>query len=161
MERRQLTYYNVQSDHVFEIGLTPNRADAASHIGVARDIRAVKKRALKLPSVDQFKVQNKNLPIGVEVENLEACPRYSGVTISGVKVTDSPGWLKNRLLAIGQTPINNIVDITNFVCHELGQPLHAFDADHITGNKIIVKTLPEGTTLPPSTKKKELLKQLI
>ena len=84
------TYYDVQSDHIFEIGLTPNRADAASHIGVARDIKASKKRALKLPSVDQFKVQNKNLPIAVEVENLEACPRYSGVTISGVKVTDSP-----------------------------------------------------------------------
>ena len=135
------TYYNVQSDHVIEIGLTPNRADAASHIGVARDIRASKKRTLKLPSVDQFKVQNNNLPIAVEVENPEACPRYSGVTISGVKVTESPSWLKNRLLAIGQTPINNIVDITNFVCHELGQPLHAFDADQITGNKVIVKTL--------------------
>jgi len=151
-------YYNVQSDHVFEIGLTPNRADAASHVGVARDIRASKKRTLKLPSVDQFKVQNKNLSISVEVENPEACPRYSGVTISGVKVTDSPGWLKNRLLAIGQTPINNIVDITNFVCHELGQPLHAFDGDHITGNKIIVKTLPEGTTFITLDKKERTLK---
>ncbi|HEY5822876.1 MAG TPA: phenylalanine--tRNA ligase subunit beta, partial [Cyclobacteriaceae bacterium] len=152
------TYYDVQSDHIFEIGLTPNRADAASHIGVARDLKASKKRALKLPSVDKFKVQNKNLPIAVEVENLEACPRYSGVTISGVKVTDSPSWLKNRLLAIGQTPINNIVDITNFVCHELGQPLHAFDADHVVGNKIIVKTLAEGTTFVTLDKKERILK---
>ena len=152
------TYYDVQSDHVIEIGLTPNRADAASHMGVARDIKASKKRALKLPSVDQFKVQNKNLPIAVEVENLEACPRYSGVTISGVKVTDSPSWLKNRLLAIGQTPINNIVDITNFVCHEMGQPLHAFDADHVAGNKIIVKTLSEGTTFVTLDKKERTLK---
>ena len=152
------TYYDVQSDHIFEIGLTPNRADAASHIGVARDLKASKKRALKLPSVDKFKVQNKNLPIAVEVENLEACPRYSGVTISGVKVTDSPSWLKNRLLAIGQTPINNIVDITNFVCHELGQPLHAFDADHVAGNKIIVKTLAEGTTFVTLDKKERILK---
>ena len=152
------TYYDVQSDHIFEIGLTPNRADAASHIGVARDLKASKKRALKLPSVDEFKVQNNNLPIAVEIENPEACPRYSGVTISGVKVTDSPSWLKNRLLAIGQTPINNIVDITNFVCHELGQPLHAFDADHVTGNKIIVKTLAEGTKFVTLDKKERILK---
>jgi phenylalanyl-tRNA synthetase beta chain len=151
-------YYDVQSDHIFEIGLTPNRADAASHVGVARDLKASKKRPLKLPSVDKFKVQNKNLPIAVEIENTEACPRYSGVTISGVKVTDSPSWLKNRLLAIGQTPINNIVDITNFVCHELGQPLHAFDADHVAGNKIIVKTLAEGTTFVTLDKKERILK---
>ncbi|HYI76720.1 MAG TPA: phenylalanine--tRNA ligase subunit beta, partial [Chryseolinea sp.] len=151
-------YYNIESDYVFEIGLTPNRADAASHIGVARDIRASKKRSLKLPSVDQFKIQNKNLSVSVEVENLEACPRYSGLTISGVKVTDSPDWLKNRLLTIGQTPINNIVDITNFVCHELGQPLHAFDANQIIGNKIIVKTLAEGTTFVTLDNKERSLK---
>ncbi|HEX6223857.1 MAG TPA: phenylalanine--tRNA ligase subunit beta [Chryseolinea sp.] len=151
-------YYNIESDHIFEIGLTPNRADAASHIGVARDIKASKKRSLRLPSTEQFKVDSRELLINVEVENQEACPRYSGLTISGVKVAESPGWLKHRLLAIGQTPINNIVDITNFVCHELGQPLHAFDADHITGKKIIVKTLPEGTTFITLDNKERKLK---
>ncbi len=150
--------YNIQSDHIIEIGLTPNRTDAASHLGVARDIKASKKRTLRLPSVDNFKVQNKNLSIAVEVENLDACPRYSSVTISGVKVSESPNWLKNRLLAIGQTPINNIVDITNFVLHELGQPLHAFDADQITGNKVIVKTLSEGTKFTTLDKKERVLK---
>lgn len=138
-------YFNIQSDYILEIGLTPNRADAASHIGVVRDIKASKNRAIKLPSVDSFKVDNKNLVIPVEVENKEACPRYSGLTISGIKVTDSPDWLKNRLLSIGLTPINNIVDITNYICHELGQPMHAFDADQITGGKVIVKTLPAGS----------------
>lgn len=138
-------YFNIQSDYILEIGLTPNRADAASHIGVVRDIKASKNRAIKLPSVDSFKVDNKNLVIPVEVENKEACPRYSGLTISGINVTDSPDWLKNRLLSIGLTPINNIVDITNYICHELGQPMHAFDADQITGGKVIVKTLPAGS----------------
>lgn len=152
-------HYNISSDHIIEIGLTPNRADAASHVGVARDIKAAKQRNLKLPSVDDFKVQNKDLSIAVEVENLKACPRYSAVTIADVKVSESPGWLKNRLLAIGQTPINNIVDITNFVCHELGQPLHAFDADQITGNKVIVKTLPEGTKFVTLDKKERSLRE--
>ena len=138
-------YFNIQSDYILEIGLTPNRADAASHIGVVRDIKASKNRAIKLPSVDSFKVDNKNLVIPVEVENKEACPRYSGLTISGIKVTESPDWLKNRLLSIGLTPINNIVDITNYICHEFGQPMHAFDADQITGGKVIVKTLPAGS----------------
>lgn len=138
-------YFNVQTDFVIEIGLTPNRADAASHMGVARDIKAAKKRALKVPAVDAFKIENKNLTIPVEVENTAACPRYSAVTISGVRVSESPEWLKNRLKSIGLTPINNIVDITNFVLHETGQPLHAFDADKITGKKVIVKTLPAGT----------------
>ena len=138
-------YFNIQSDYILEIGLTPNRADAASHSGVVRDIKASKNRAIKLPSVDAFKVDNKNLVIPVEVENKEACPRYSGLTISGIKVTESPDWLKNRLLSIGLTPINNIVDITNYICHELGQPMHAFDADQITGGKVIVKTLPAGS----------------
>ncbi len=138
-------YYKIESDHVIEIGLTPNRADAASHVGVARDIKAAKKRELKLPDVSAFTIGNKNLPIAVEVENYDACPRYSAVTISGVTVTESPAWLKQRLEAIGQTPINSIVDITNFVCHELGQPLHAFDADKIDGGKVIVKTLPQGS----------------
>ncbi|HRG79714.1 MAG TPA: phenylalanine--tRNA ligase subunit beta [Cyclobacteriaceae bacterium] len=138
-------FFNVESDYVLEIGLTPNRADAASHIGVARDIKASKKRAIKLPSVESFKSDNKNLTIPVEVENTQACPRYSGVTISGVTISDSPDWLKNRLKSIGLSPINNIVDITNFVLHETGQPLHAFDADKITGKKVIVKTLPAGS----------------
>jgi phenylalanyl-tRNA synthetase beta chain len=150
-------HYNIQSDYAIEIGLTPNRADAASHVGVARDIKASKRRALKLPAIDRFKVQNTNLSIAVEVENQKACPRYSAVTISNVKVAESPAWLKNRLLAIGQTPINNIVDITNFVCHELGQPLHAFDADQITGNKVIVKTLPQGTKFITLDKKERTL----
>lgn len=138
-------FFNIESDFTIEIGLTPNRADAASHIGVARDIKASKKRKLNLPSVEAFKVDNKNLQIPVTVENAEACPRYSAVTMTNVKVGESPAWLKNRLLAIGLTPINNIVDITNFICHELGQPMHAFDADQITGSKVIVKTLPAGS----------------
>ena len=139
------SYFNIESDYIIEIGLTPNRADAASHIGVARDIKASKKRALKLPSVDAFRIDNKNLTIPVEVQNPESCPRYSAVTIANVKVSESPSWLKNKLLAIGLTPINNIVDITNFVLHESGQPLHAFDADQIEGKKVIVKNLAQGT----------------
>lgn len=139
------TYFKIDSDHIFEIGLTPNRADAASHVGTARDIKAVKGVDLRLPSVAEFKTDNTNLTIPVTVENTEACPRYSAVTISGVKVSESPAWLKNRLTSIGLTPINNVVDITNFVCHELGQPLHAFNADAIKGKRVIVKTLPAGT----------------
>lgn len=138
-------FFNIQSDYVLEIGLTPNRADAASHMGVARDVKAAKKRAIRWPSVDSFKVDNTKLTIPVVVENTEACPRYSGLTISGIEVKESPDWLKNRLRTIGLSPINNIVDITNFVCHELGQPMHAFDADQIEGGKVVVKTLPEGT----------------
>jgi phenylalanyl-tRNA synthetase beta chain len=151
-------YYQAGSDHIIEIGLTPNRADAASHVGVARDIKASKKRNLKLPDVGSFTVANKNLSIKVDVENFIACPRYSAVTISGVQVGESPAWLKNRLNSIGQTPINSIVDITNFVCHELGQPLHAFDADKITGNKVIVKTLPEGTRFTTLDNKERTLR---
>jgi len=138
-------FFNVETDYVLEIGLTPNRADAASHLGVARDIKASRKRTIHLPSIDSFNVENKSLTISVNVENTEACPRYSAITISGVTVGESPDWLKNRLKAIGLTPINNLVDITNFVLHETGQPLHAFDADEITGKKVIVKTLPAGT----------------
>lgn len=137
--------YNIQSDYILEIGLTPNRADAASHIGVARDIRASKNRAIRRPDVSPFVIGKKSLSIPVEVENKEACPRYSALTIEGVTVTESPAWLKNRLTSIGLTPINTIVDITNFVCHELGQPMHAFDADKIAGGKVVVKTLPAGT----------------
>jgi phenylalanyl-tRNA synthetase beta chain len=138
-------FFGIQSDHMIEIGLTPNRADAASHVGVARDIKAVLKRELKLPAVDGFSIDNRDLNIPVLVENTEACPRYSALTITGITVKESPAWLKDRLTAIGLTPINNIVDITNFVCHELGQPMHAFDADKITGQKVLVKTLPAGT----------------
>ncbi len=138
-------FFKIESDYVLEIGLTPNRADAASHVGTARDIKASTKREIKLPSVDSFKADNQSLSIPVVVENTEACPRYSAVTISGITVKESPAWLKNRLHSIGLTPINNIVDITNFICHELGQPLHAFDADEIDGKKVLVKTLPAGT----------------
>jgi phenylalanyl-tRNA synthetase beta chain len=138
-------FFGIESDYRIEIGLTPNRADATSHIGVARDIQASKSRNVKWPSVDNFKIDNTDLTIPVSVENAEACPRYSAVTISGIKVAESPTWLKNRLLSIGLSPINNIVDITNFICHEMGQPMHAFDADEIAGGKVIVKTLTAGT----------------
>jgi phenylalanyl-tRNA synthetase beta chain len=138
-------FFNVESDYVFEIGLTPNRADAASHIGVARDLKAVKNRNINLPSVENFKVSNTKLTIPVSVEEPEMCPRFSGVSIRSVKVKESPEWLKNRLKAIGLTPINNIVDITNFVCHEIGQPLHAYDINEIAGKKIIVRNLPAGS----------------
>jgi len=138
-------YFNLSNDQIFEIGLTPNRADATGHIGTARDLKALLNREVNWPSVDDFKVANNSLPIAVSVENTEACPRYTGVSISGVQVAPSPDWLVMRLKSIGLTPINNIVDITNFVLHETGQPLHAFDAAHITGNNVVVKTLPSGT----------------
>ncbi len=139
------SFYKVETDYVFEIGLTPNRADAASHLGTARDIKASLSRPIKLPSVEEFQIVNSKSQIEVIVENTEACPRYSAITISGITVKESPAWLQNRLRSIGLTPINNIVDATNFVLHELGQPLHAFDASKIIGNKVIVKTLAEGT----------------
>ncbi len=143
-------YFKIEKDTIFEIGLTPNRADGASHIGVARDLIAYFKhqgKDLKLnkPDVSKFKVENTNLQIPVEIENDEACKRYSGVTISGIEIKESPDWLKIRLQAIGLQPINNVVDITNYVLHETGQPLHAFDADMIKGNKVVVKTLKENT----------------
>ncbi|QNF33361.1 phenylalanine--tRNA ligase subunit beta [Adhaeribacter swui] len=138
-------YFNLQSDEVLEIGLTPNRADAASHLGVARDLQALLKTPYLLPNVENFKISNNNRYIAVEVQDSEACPRYAGLTISGVKVANSPDWLQHRLRAIGLSPINNVVDITNYVLHELGQPMHAFDADKITGDKIIVKKAHEGT----------------
>ncbi len=144
-------FYKVENDTVFEIDLTPNRIDSASHIGVARDLAAYLKQtktdiAVELPSVDEFSVDNYDFPVEVVVENEEACIRYSGVTISGVKVAESPDWLKKRLVSLGMTPINNIVDVTNFVLHELGQPLHSFDGDKISGNRVVVKTLNEGTS---------------
>lgn len=139
-------YFNLSEDTIFEIGLTPNRTDATSHTGVARDLIAVlnqrdkeKKFMMNWPSVDQFSVDNHSLNIPVIIEDIEQCPRYSGVTISGVKIGDSPAWLKNLLSAAGFRPINNIVDVTNFVMMELGQPLHAFDAVKIKGGKVIVR----------------------
>ncbi len=142
--------YNIENDYVFEIGLTPNRSDAMSHFGVARDLRAglIQKdinNELITPSVSAFHVENRSLRIDVDVIDKNLAPRYCGLTISNVKVAESPAWLQNRLKAIGLTPKNNVVDATNYVLHELGQPLHAFDANKITGNKIEVKTLPKGT----------------
>ncbi|MDH6304329.1 phenylalanyl-tRNA synthetase beta chain [Parabacteroides sp. PF5-5] len=143
-------YYNIKSDYVLEVDITPNRVDATSHFGVARDLAAYLKQngkpsELKRPSVDAFKIDDPAPAITVSVENTEACPRYSGVTIKGVTVKESPEWLQNILKIIGLRPINNVVDITNYVLHELGQPLHAFDADKIKGRKVVVKTLPAGT----------------
>lgn len=144
-------YFNITTDYVFELGITPNRADATSHIGVARDLVSLlnfhKKENLKLqlPSVDSFKVENSSKPITIEIENQTDCPRYSGITISGVTVAESPDWLKNRLRTIGIRPINNIVDITNFVLMETGQPLHAFDYDKITSKKVKIQKLADGT----------------
>jgi phenylalanyl-tRNA synthetase beta chain len=138
-------YFNINDDYLYEIGLTPNRADAASHLGAARDIAAFLKIAVKRPDVSAFKVDNTSRTIKVIVENEQACPRYSGLTISGVEVKESPKWLKERLAVIGIRSINNIVDATNYVLHDLGQPLHAFDADEIKGDTVIVKNCPEGT----------------
>lgn len=142
--------FDVESDEVFEIGLTPNRADAMSHFGVARDLKAGLEqkeiqKELVTPSTSNFSIDNRSLKIDVEVKNSQLAPRYCGLTISNLIVQDSPDWLKNRLKSIGLSPINNVVDVTNYVLHELGQPLHAFDASKIKGNKIEVKTLPAGT----------------
>ncbi|MCF1752874.1 phenylalanine--tRNA ligase subunit beta [Mariniradius sediminis] len=139
-------YFKVSKDHVLEIGLTPNRADAASHLGVARDLKALLKREICIPSVDAFQSDSNQRPISVVVENAADCPKYSGLTISNVEVGPSPAWLQNYLRTLDLEPINNIVDVTNFILHDLGQPLHAFDADKIQGGKIIVKKLPKGTT---------------
>lgn len=143
-------YFNVEKDIIFEIDLTPNRIDAASHLGVARDIAAWKNLAedfgYNKPDVSKFRTNTGNkCGIKIIVENTEACPRYMGICISNVKVERSPAWLENKLKAIGINPTNNIVDITNYILHETGQPLHAFDKDKIKGNKVIVKTLPENT----------------
>lgn len=143
-------YYNLESDFVIEVDITPNRVDGASHYGVARDLAAYLKQAgkpfkLTKPSVENFAIDIPQGGIDVHVENSEACPRYSGLTIRGVSVKESPDWLKNRLLLVGLRPINNVVDITNFVLYETGHPLHAFDAKYITGNKVIVRTEPKNT----------------
>jgi phenylalanyl-tRNA synthetase beta chain len=138
-------FFNISSDHIFEIGLTPNRADAASHLGVARDLKALLKRKLNLDPIENFKEDNNSQKVEIIIENTKACPRYTGLTISNIQVKESPDWLKHHLLSIGLSPINNIVDITNFILHDLGQPLHAFDLDKVTGKKVIVKTLAKDT----------------
>ena len=144
-------HFQLDNDVVYDIGLTPNRSDATSHIGVAKDLAAyfkvngISDGELSLPSSDAFKVENTDLTVPVKVENLEACPRFTGVSISNVAVKQSPEWMQKRLAAIGVRPISNIVDITNFVLHEFGQPLHAYDLDKIGGGSVIVKNLPSGT----------------
>lgn len=145
-------YFEIENDHVLEIGLTPNRADAMSHIGVARDLRAVLKELkegydnlkLEWPDVMGYSADLKENPIAIDVQDAEAAPRYVGLFIEGVEVKSSPTWLQNRLKAIGSRPINNVVDVTNFVLHEMGQPLHAFDADKIKDNKVVVRTAKSG-----------------
>lgn len=143
-------YYHIENDSVIEVDITPNRSDAISHYGVARDLAAYflakgTDIMLKKPSVDEFKIDNHDFEVEVFVENSTACPRYSGITISDVVVKESPDWLKDRLVAIGLHPINNIVDATNYVLHALGHPMHAFDGDKLKGGKIIVKNLANGT----------------
>ena len=142
--------FNIETDYTIEIGLTPNRADAMSHLGVARDLRAGLTQQginskLITPSVSDFHVEERTFKIDIDVQDNLRAPRYVGLSITDIKIAESPEWLKNRLNAIGLTPINNVVDITNFVLHDLGQPLHAFDANKIKKNKVIVKTLKEGT----------------
>ncbi|UEG50368.1 phenylalanine--tRNA ligase subunit beta [Ferruginibacter lapsinanis] len=145
-------YFKPYNDVVFEIGLTPNRMDAMSHLGVAKDVCAYlwhhnkKEVSVKSPYKNSFKADNQLLPIEVKIDNATACLRYAGISIQGVTIAESPKWLQQKIKTIGLRPINNIVDITNFILHETGQPLHAFDADQIIGNKIIVKNLPEGTS---------------
>jgi phenylalanyl-tRNA synthetase beta chain len=145
-------YFQPNEDWIYELGITPNRMDAMSHWGVARDVCAYlshhdkKDIKPKLPYSNGFKPDNNSMPVSVTIENKDACRRYSGISISGIRVKESPVWLRQKLKAIGLRPINNIVDITNFIQHETGQPLHAFDADQIKGRKIVVKNLPEGTT---------------
>lgn len=143
-------YYNLESDYVIEIDITPNRADACSHYGVARDLYAWLVRngyetSIHRPSVDDFKIDNEDLNINIEVENSEACTRYCAITVKDCEVKESPEWLKTKLETIGLRSINNIVDITNYIMMAYGQPLHCFDADMIKGNKVVVRTMPEGT----------------
>lgn len=143
-------YFNIKSDYVIEVDITPNRADACSHYGVARDlyaylVQAGKKTALTRPSDEMFAVDNHDLNIDIEVVDPAMCPRYAGVTIKDVTVKESPEWLQNKLRLIGLRPINNIVDITNYILHAYGQPLHCFDADKIKGGKIVVRSMPQGT----------------
>jgi phenylalanyl-tRNA synthetase beta chain len=138
-------YFKLEDDYLFEIGLTPNRADAASHLGVARDLAAYLKTTVAMPDISTFATDNHDLTIPVKVEDEQACPRYSSIALSGVTIKESPEWLKDKLNVIGVRPVNNVVDVTNYVLHDLGQPLHAFDADAIIGGKVIVKKCAEGT----------------
>lgn len=145
-------YFHLESDTIFEIGLTPNRCDAISHVGVARDLYAVLTQngvecsPLILPNVPELKpIANVKFRIDIDIQNTKACPRYTGLLFDNVQVTDSPEWIQTKLKSVGIRPINNIVDITQFIMLELGQPMHAFDADKIKGNKVVVKNLPEGT----------------
>ena len=143
-------YYNLKSDYLIEVDITPNRADACSHYGVARDLYAWLvqngyKTALHRPSCDSFKVDSHELDIDIEVQNAEACPRYAAVTLRNCEVKESPEWLQDKLRTIGLRPINNIVDVTNYIMFAYGQPLHCFDADMIKGGKVVVKTMPDGT----------------
>ena len=142
-------YYHITTDYTIEIDITPNRADGASHLGVARDLAAYLQQKqdihYTLPSVETFQVDHNTAGISIEVQRPEACPRYAGVCIEGVKVQESPEWLQTKLKAIGLHPINNVVDITNFILFELGQPLHSFDKDKIKGNQVIIRSFPNGT----------------
>ena len=143
-------YYNLKSDYLIEVDITPNRADACSHYGVARDLYAWLvqhgyETSLHRPACEDFSVDSHDLDIDIEVRNSEACPRYAAVTIKGCEVKESPEWLQDKLRVIGLRPINNIVDITNYIMFAYGQPLHCFDADMIKGNKVVVRTMPEGT----------------
>ena len=143
-------YYNIKSDYVLEVDITPNRADACSHYGVARDLYAYLvqrgvQTQLHRPSVDAFKTDNNDIDINITIQNAEACPRYAGITVEGITVRESPQWLQDKLRTIGQRPINNIVDITNYILFAYGHPMHCFDADKIKGRHVIVKTMPEGT----------------
>lgn len=156
-------YFQPYEDWIYELAITPNRMDAMSHWGVAKDVCAYlshhdkKNYRSKIPTANAFKIDNKSLPVSVAIENEQACQRYSGISITGVAIKESPLWLKQRLKAIGLRPINNIVDITNFIQHETGQPLHAFDADEVRGKQIIVKNLPEGTTFVTLDEKERTL----
>jgi len=156
-------YFQLYEDWIFEIGLTPNRMDAMSHWGVARDVCAWLSHHDKMvsrprfPNNNNFKIDNNSFPVAVNIENTEACQRYSGISITNISIGDSPVWMQQRLKAIGVRPINNIVDITNYIQHETGQPLHAFDADELKGHKIIVKNLPEGTEFITLDEKKRKL----
>ncbi|MEO9482355.1 MAG: phenylalanine--tRNA ligase subunit beta [Ekhidna sp.] len=139
-----IALFETGEDHVFEIGLTPNRGDATSHMGSARDLKAYFRKELNIPQPKPFDTKIDD-PISVEVKDHDRCPRFSGITIRGIKVQDSPDWLQWKLRSIGLEPINNVVDITNYVLHSIGQPMHAYDASHVKGNKIIVDTLKENT----------------
>ena len=152
-------YFNLSDDAVLEIGLTPNRSDAASHLGVARELKVLSGKPLCMPSVEAFKVEEERHNIPVHVQNPEACPHYSSVVVADVHIAESPEWLKRKLEAVGVAPINNVVDITNYILHGIGQPLHAFDADKIAGGRVVVKTLAEGTSFVTLDGKERKLSQ--